>query len=344
MWAMGGQWQVYVQAVSLPSDPAEHPELVGDYGGSAVWMGQNYGNHYWHFPDWSYNYTNEEWVNELDRLNYPIDQRTGQLVTEPLRLGDLIEVRARGGLSHNGKFNCNEEHTNELVRDFQIFILDRDLPLTPENITLADVKEADNSFIFDSSRLSGAEHYQACYVTLENVTILETGRDWESYGQVTVKDGDRTFDVKLGYNPAFDLASLPTDGISLDITGIFDQEGDPMEDYRMWALSPADFAPASPLTPGDANGDGVVNADDAVRMAGHWGTVDDASWFDGDFNGDGCVDAVDAAILGANWAAGSTEATPSAVPEPGALVMLLTVLGVTLCVGRFARRQIGWHR
>ena len=54
--------------------------------------------------------------------------------------------------------------------------------------------------------------------------------------------------------------------------------------------------------PGDANNDGVVNADDAAILAANWGKSD-KTWADGDFNNDGVVNAADASILAANWGA-----------------------------------------
>lgn len=37
MWQLGGQWQVFVQTT-----------LPNDFGGTALWMGQNYGNTSFH--------------------------------------------------------------------------------------------------------------------------------------------------------------------------------------------------------------------------------------------------------------------------------------------------------
>jgi len=180
MWQLGGTWQVFIESVSLPGDAAEHPELIGDFGGAAVWMGQNYGNHIWHHPDGpffsgtyadstAYSYTDADWglvadgptAGEMGRLNWPLDARTGLPVTEPLRAGDLIEVRARGGLFYSGKFNANEEHDNDPRFDFDIVLLDRDLPLVPTEISIPDVKDPGDAFLFDPTRQSGAEYYQA---------------------------------------------------------------------------------------------------------------------------------------------------------------------------------------
>jgi len=314
---LGGSWQVYIQSLDDPND----------FGGCALWMGQNYSIIRGSWP--MYNYTTEQWEGEMQRLNYPVLDPTGQgvgsHVTEPLRVGDVVEIHARAGMFNKGKYNCNEEHYPDPAKDFDIIILQRDVAVEPTDISLDLVKDAYDNFKFDQTRETGAEFYQSKYVTLRGVTISSTGKNWSRYGQVTVTDGTRTFNVKLGYNDAFNTAAEPTG--TLDITGVFDQEDatSPFTgDYRMWACSPADFAPASSLIPGDANGDGNVDETDALRLAAHWGASDDASWFDGDFNRDLRINAADAAILTANWGTHAAEQTP--VPEPCVFVLLLAAL------------------
>ncbi|HBO43939.1 MAG TPA: hypothetical protein DD670_08410 [Planctomycetaceae bacterium] len=68
-----------------------------------------------------------------------------------------------------------------------------------------------------------------------------------------------------------------------------------------------------PRLPGDANGSGAVDADDAKILASNWGKSG-MTWADGDFNTDGVVNAIDAAILAAHFGATLPppgEATPS---------------------------------
>jgi len=52
-----------------------------------------------------------------------------------------------------------------------------------------------------------------------------------------------------------------------------------------------------PSTPGDVNGDGLVNASDLALMLSLWQTSDVAA----DFNGDGIVDGADMAVLLGAW-------------------------------------------
>jgi len=84
--------------------------------------------------------------------------------------------------------------------------------------------------------------------------------------------------------------------------------------------------------PGDATGDAVVDAADALALAGNWGHSN-ATWAMGDFDFDDLVGPADASILAANWGygVGPSGETTSAVPEPSTLALLLGVpLGLSL--------------
>jgi hypothetical protein len=92
------------------------------------------------------------------------------------------------------------------------------------------------------------------------------------------------------------------------------------------------YLPIGAPAPGDANGDGTVDSDDAVILAAHWGQAGWAAWADGDFNRDGQVNAADASILAANW--GRTSEA-SGVPEPAVAAMFLAV-----AISLLARRRV----
>jgi predicted GH43/DUF377 family glycosyl hydrolase len=77
------------------------------------------------------------------------------------------------------------------------------------------------------------------------------------------------------------------------------------------------------IPPGDANGDGIVDDEDASILAAHWQQAG-MSWEDGDFSGDGVVDDADASILAAHWQ--ETAEGSASVPEPASLAMLAGVL------------------
>ncbi|HBO43169.1 MAG TPA: hypothetical protein DD670_04390, partial [Planctomycetaceae bacterium] len=128
-----------------------------------------------------------------------------------------------------------------------------------------------------------------------------------------------------------------------------------LDDFAVWnrALSAAEimgiydgtltFPVVTPPNdiPGDANNDGTVDDADAKLMASSWGKSGNATWADGDFNGDLNVDASDAAILAANWGyvwtPGGEASAVSAVPEPGAVALVLTLLAAVATA--FGRRR-----
>lgn len=88
--------------------------------------------------------------------------------------------------------------------------------------------------------------------------------------------------------------------------------------------------------PGDANGDGKVNAADLNVLGGNWQMEVANGIADGDFNEDGSVNAADLNILGGNWQFGVGEAALNAtVPEPGTGSLLLLLM---LLLGPLGRR------
>jgi hypothetical protein len=244
---LGGMWQIYVQAVD-----------AGDFGGTACWMGQNIGKLVGNDPNG--NYTDAEWVAEIGRLTH--DPLTGHT----FQPGDLVEVRARApGFFHNGKGNINEQHSNDSILDFDIYLLTADYGVPrPKLVTLAALKDAADAFLFDATRATGCEHYQGALVRVNGVTLVSTA-GWGPGAELRITDGTRTFPVLLGIGPGFSTYPAPT-GV-VDVIGILDQEDSNPADgfaqgYRLWVMDytgsgcilPAPFA-----IPGDANCDGAVN-------------------------------------------------------------------------------------
>ena len=69
---------------------------------------------------------------------------------------------------------------------------------------------------------------------------------------------------------------------------------------------------------GDANLDGIVNAQDFDALAAHYGTSSDV-WTQGDFNYDGTVNTIDFNVLASNYNLNIAPAAPvlgTLVPEP----------------------------
>ena len=96
------------------------------------------------------------------------------------------------------------------------------------------------------------------------------------------------------------------------------------------------------LLPGDANEDGRIDINDLTIVLAHYGQSG-TTWGTGDFNGDGTVDINDLTIVLAHYGQ-STSAlaggNPSAVPEPGGLMLLAAALAglmAAACTRRRAR-------
>jgi len=108
-------------------------------------------------------------------------------------------------------------------------------------------------------------------------------------------------------------------------------------DRRTFSLDDVVITQNIPNIPGDTNGDGNVDEDDAATLAANWGIAAGATWAMGDFNNDGRVDAADAAILTANWRPPADEA--AGVPEPG--IVALLAMGAAATTFLRVRRQAG---
>ena len=275
---MGGTWQVFLQA-----------DATGDFGGTALWMGQYIGRMSGNHPAGSYN--DAEWVAELDRIT--IDDATGRR----MRPGDRVEVRARApGLFFRGKTNINEQHIKAPEQDFDAVLLGPAVGLpAPTAITLSDVKDAADEFLFDSTRQTGAERYQASLVEISGVSFVNPA-GWGPGASLTLTDGaGRTLPVLLGRSRGFVAHPAPAGPFS--IVGIFDQEDTDGSDgwragYRLWVMGFNGQEFIVPIQPGDTDGDGDVDLRDLAWLqscyAGAGAPPADA-WcddFDLDFDGD----------------------------------------------------------
>lgn len=334
---LGGRAEVFIQSVNLDGTPWD-PDPVNpynDFGGTAAWMGQNYGNLPWINDHPGRSYTNEQWSAELDRLGYNYVGRT----TPAIQPGDLIEVRARVGLNYAGKRNINEAHNNVPANDFEIVILQSNFGLpAAAPISLADLKTTANEFIWDATRQTGGEFYQMTRVELRNVRLAD-GAPWGKNTWTNVIDPfGRTLSIYLGLNDSF-LTSVAPDGL-FDVTGILDQNAsNGIGGYRLLVMNEADV-----MLAGDANRDGIVSATDFERLVAGWGqNITKGDLTLGDFNADGIVSAADFETLVANWGKGSGGLSGSAptmpVPEPAAALLLFA--GVLGAAATAARRRVG---
>ena len=211
-FALGGQWQVFFQSV----DPA-------DRGGTAAWMGQNYGN----LPfirDTEASYPDAEWQSEIARLSH--DPATGRR----FRKGDLIQVIARRTLDFAGKRNVNEAHERGAGADFEIHLVQSDFGLpAPEAVTLADLVRPDDGnpatseALFDATRATGPERWQGQRVRIGNLVLTDPsgwGKTAFAERVCVVTDGaGRLFRLRM---PLLDFGPPPVG--AFDVVGIMDQD------------------------------------------------------------------------------------------------------------------------
>jgi hypothetical protein len=208
---LGGQWQFFFQGEG------------DDHAGTAVYMAQLYNNLPWVAPDGGY--TNQEFVEELNRLN-----------AAQFSPGDRIRVTGYY-LSYKGKLNINEQHSNNPDHDFTIELVERAVGLPrPELVTLDELKDDNNEFIFDPSRQFGCEYYQARLIKIEGVSFADAN-DWAPNGEIIITNGTKTFPVKLGRGNGLYPGSNNLND-TFDIIGILDQEStDLTGGYRLYVMN-----------------------------------------------------------------------------------------------------------
>jgi len=253
----GASWQIYIQGEG------------DDHAGTAVWMGQCYDN----IPGGDGTYTNQEWLDEIYRLSH--DPLTGYEYAP----GDRVKVT--GLLKfYTGKTNINERLSSDPSNDLTIELVEAGAGLPqPEVITLDDVKDGNDNFIFDSSRLSGCEYYQGRLVKINNVSFVDSN-SWGPDAEMEITDGQKTFPVKLGIGwgirPGSNNLTEP-----FDVVGIFDQESVSYivcnDGYRIWVTNYdgngrvlTDRAYGRYNLPGEINKDGKVDMFDFAWLVDNW--------------------------------------------------------------------------
>ncbi len=261
---MGGEWQIFIQGEG------------DDHAATAIWMGQNYSSLGDMRPP-EENYTDANWIAELKSLN-----------SAKFSQGDRVRVIGRY-LFYKGKLNINERHYISEENNFTIELLERGVGLPrPEIITLDQVKDANDNYIFDHTRLTGCEYYQGRLVRINNVGLVDAN-EWGPQDQTEVQtatiidSNNLTFPLKLGLGTGI-YAGSNNLSETFDVIGIFDQEPlappyppDPKAGYRIWVmdydgngsvLASREHRQAS--KPGDTNMNGMVNLTDFAKLAEDW--------------------------------------------------------------------------
>lgn len=230
---IGGQWQIFVQGEGT------------DHAGTALWMGQKYSNMYGGGDD----YKENDWNNEIQRLNY-------NGTTHLLRAGD--RVRVTGFIAcFGGKTNVNERHNSIAGMDFTVEWLGESPGLaTPETITLSDVMNIDDGDpsthedIFDQTRQTGGEYYQGTFVRINNLTLTDSqGWGMENWPdrKCTVTDGTgRYFTLRMPRASQVNLGDAPTG--EFDVIGIFNQESESPNGTYGYELYVSEVIVPEPMT------------------------------------------------------------------------------------------------
>lgn len=251
---MGGQWQIFIQGEG------------DDHAGTAVWFGQNYSMA--GYTD----YTEPDYLSDLFRINR--DPSTGHVFAA----GDRVKVTGWYKF-FGGKINVNEKHLADPFYDFTVEVIKPAVGFPqPEIITLSQVKDSRDNFLFDSSRNTGCEYYQGCLVRIEDVNIIDP-ENWAPNALITVRDPTgRTFPVKLGMGDGFSRYECPRGQI--DLIGIMNQEDSSSPysaGYQIWVVNYdghglvlTDRGHQRGNLPGDINSDFKVDFFDLAEFAENW--------------------------------------------------------------------------
>ncbi|HLA85917.1 MAG TPA: LamG-like jellyroll fold domain-containing protein [Thermoguttaceae bacterium] len=284
----------------------------------------------------------EGWAAYINKNN-PTSQATGTGAIGGTGTSALMEAAALGGFNQRGMSQSFVHQTDsqwKLDLDFAT-----EAPNDPTRRTFAMTLRTDNGaqvalIVSDPDNdglgdlmVGGAAGYEVIPGLEDFITFDSDLSDLT--GSVHHLKITGHFDAET---PNYDITLTDTSGVDHTVTGITTCSGDmgtlvtgaglgqmgfyTFASYGDWVIDNVSLVDYLAVQiPGDATGEGQVNAADAEMLAANWGTTTGATWSMGDFNGDGAVNALDASILAANWGAGGNESAAT-VPEPGSAVLL----------------------
>ena len=180
--------------------------------------------------------------------------------------------------------------------------------------------------------------------------------DWHHYvvvaedadGGGTVNDVSLYVDgsfVSTGFNRGTTAINLDQIGAAYSNLGGFTFVGqidelwifnEAIDAETVTSLYETNTVPSSIELPGDINGDDTVDESDLVEFMTYYGTNSGSVFTTGDFDGDGKTGLADLLLLKQNFGNSNNAPTPSAVPEPSAIV--LCVIGM-IGLGLYRRRK-----
>ena len=200
------------------------------------------------------NYDETAWSNEMRRVMFDGNGRK-------FRKGDLVEVTARRAPAYYGKRNINEAHRTLEENNFDVALVRPNTVLPQaEAITLADLKNADDSAIFDATRATGGEHYQGLRVRIDGIRLATTngwGRtNWSDRICTAADDTGRTLPLRM---PLLDLGPAPETSTWFSATGILNQEGGNTNGYELFVQ---EIGPELSIAQGAAGGVAVIFSSD----------------------------------------------------------------------------------
>ena len=140
-------------------------------------------------------------------------------------------------------------------------------------------------------------------VTFDGATVVNPGQSWELYISDPITATEEIMELLF-----YDAGDVSYYQVSF------------LDDIQIFR-----FDSEAPAIPGDLDGDGFVGSSDLDIVRGNWGqSVTPGDIASGDPSGDGLVGSADLDVVRANWG----QTAPSAVPEPGVCLLLLTIVGV----------------